>query len=64
MSPVWYQDRAHGGAFGSFLELSIVAGASVVLWRRYPSRLLRGALVALNGASLVGWLRFYASALL
>jgi membrane-bound metal-dependent hydrolase YbcI (DUF457 family) len=63
MSPVSYWDPEHGGDLGSLLELVLVAVASVVLWRRYSQRLARGALVLLNGASLLGWLRFYAGRL-
>ena len=58
MSPVSYWDPEHGGALGSLLELLLMAGASVVIWRRYRYRVLGAALLLLNGASLVGWLLF------
>ena len=63
MSPVSYWDPEYGGALGSLLEVVLVAAASVVLWRRHPQRPVRGVLLVFNGASLLGWLRFYAGGL-
>ncbi len=58
-SPVSYWDPAHHGAQMALLELGLVCVASVVLWRRYPTRASRIALVAVNALYVAGYALFY-----
>lgn len=46
VSPVSYWDVNHYGGIVGPIELAIVIGTIVLLWRRYPSRLVRAGLVA------------------
>ncbi len=56
ISPVSYWDMAHFGAYGLSLEAAATLAASVVLWRRFPSAVMR---IACSGLVLV-----YASGLI
>ncbi|MGD1929551.1 MAG: hypothetical protein ACFB12_11635 [Leptolyngbyaceae cyanobacterium] len=53
ISPVSYWDSDHFGRYGALAELSLVALASIVLWRRLRSRWSRGLILLFNGLYLV-----------
>ncbi len=59
MSPVSYWDPAHLGALGAGLETLALCAASLVLWRRYPRRVVRVPLAILAALSIGIWLVFY-----
>ncbi|HSG95595.1 MAG TPA: hypothetical protein VLA28_08740 [Afifellaceae bacterium] len=44
-SPVSYWDPRYFGDYVSFIELALAAGLIVILWRRFSSHAIRGALV-------------------
>ena len=58
-SPVSYWDPAHAGALGAGLEVACVLGASVVLWRRFEQRWIRGLLAFWSMLSLFVYTYFY-----
>lgn len=59
VSPMSYWDVDHLGAYGSLIELVLVAIASVFLWRRVRSRFGKGLLILTNVIYVLGYARFY-----
>lgn len=58
-SPVSYWDPSHGGAVGAGLEVACVLAASIVLWRRFEVRWVRGVVAAFSLLSVVAYAGFY-----
>lgn len=44
-APISYWDSDHHGAVGRLIDLALLAGSAVILWRRFPGRRVRQALV-------------------
>jgi hypothetical protein len=58
-SPISYWDPAHLGILGAGVEIICVLSASIVLARRFPRPMLRGALGLLCLLYSAGYLSFY-----
>lgn len=58
-SPISYWDPGHAGVYGAGLEVACVLGASVVLWRRFEARWVRGLVGGLCVLSLGVYSGFY-----
>ncbi len=57
-SPISYWDPRHHGRIVSAIEILVTIGASVYLFPRLPSRLMKGALVVINLISVLMYVGF------
>jgi hypothetical protein len=55
MSPLSYWDRAHHAALVAPVEIALVVGGAIVLWRRHPSPWMRAALLATAVGMTASW---------